>query len=851
MSFKHLLFASLLMSAGTVAARDVHGVNGYYNWTAAQMEADANIQFGPEGFKWAQWNPSYVYEGDYLKWRLGVHNTTFEPEKGGFQFRSRIDWREKISGDGFMTMTPQYPVFVAKISIPMQTNATKGNANNWWAEFFWHNPYTGQQDFDMPHDGGGGFWGFAKALDVVKAACPWQKDELGRDSVYLYNSDKNDPTVSIRYNGGDKTAQPNDTVWYMKRLPVTYDKDKCEIVFAVNFASIRDSSQLALETRRLIDRVPIKISHFSLGCITRADTLYVELDENGDTISTRTKTLDEVPCVYVKWIKTYPSMDAVIKSLTEENNWGDGPVEDPQKSVLNTALYKAEVVIREFVNYDGDANDKYAALNQAQKEANDVYNKEGATTDEYVEQIKKLETAVADFYSAVNPSKDLVYNYVRTSDATTSLYALSEETTKDNYTGRLLALGANEGALPLTFVPVGESNGQVAYNLKSSEGTVVQCTDGTLMLVKNASDAAAFTFADHDGYGLYDMKCGSFYYYKSGYELKCVDAFPDTDYDGMQPYLFQIEDALASYNPSDDEKADLFEAWEFNGEPEEDPSTKGEINGVPMVMGEYGQTFMLDGWRMQRWRMQSRVNKGVYQADNGEELSCLKLTAAETYDSYDGTSLGLETVYPSSSGMRREGGIFTNFYDRDPEGGVRDESCLINFNAGVRRYLAIKLKCTNPEMTIEKMNFLNKPETASSEFAVSLADAEAKGDVYYWDLLRYISVGKLAYVSQYFSAAGLQKDDAMYIDWIRTYESVDDIPTESFAAAVNDVKEDNGELKVFVTGNTINIFTEESGNIYTVDGICVAEFNGTAHETVQPGIYIIRAGSESKKVMVK
>ena len=126
-----------------------------------------------------------------------------------------------------------------------------------------------------------------------------------------------------------------------------------------------------------------------------------------------------------------------------------------------------------------------------------------------------------------------------------------------------------------------------------------------------------------------------------------------------------------------------------------------------------------------------------------------------------------------------------------------------------------------------------------------------KGDVYYWDLLKYISVGKMPYVGQYLSSTGFQKDDALYIDWIRTYESVDDIPTESFATAVNDVKEDNGELKVFVTGNTINIFTEESGNIYTVDGICVAEFNGTAHETVQPGIYIIRAGSESKKVMVK
>ena len=49
-------------------------------------------------------------------------------------------------------------------------------------------------------------------------------------------------------------------------------------------------------------------------------------------------------------------------------------------------------------------------------------------------------------------------------------------------------------------------------------------------------------------------------------------------------------------------------------------------------MGEHGQTFMLDGWRMQRWRMWSRVNKGTYKSEDGEDLGCLELTAAETYD---------------------------------------------------------------------------------------------------------------------------------------------------------------------------------------------------------------------------
>ena len=623
-------------------------------------------------------------------------------------------------------------------------------------------------------------------------------------------------------------------------------------MLAFNFAAIKDSAQdLRLESMRLLDRVPIKISKFLVCAIVRADTLKVEYDGEGNVVSSTVKTLDEMPYVDIKWIKTFHSMTEFEKSLTAENNWGDGPVENPQKGVLNTALYEAETVIKGFENYMGAADEAYAALKSVHAEGDVIYNKADATTEEYLTAIENINAAVEEFYSYVNPSEKLVYNYIRTSDAATSLYALADEVTKDSYTGRPLALGANESAIPLTFVPVGESGGQQAYNLKSKDGVVVQCTDGTLLLVKGSSTAAAFTFADRDGYGLFDMKCGSFYYYKSGYELKTVNAFPEVSYDDMQPYLFQIEDALESYNPTEDEKSGLFEAWEFNGEAEEDPSTKGTINGAELVMGEHGQTFMLDGWRMQRWRMWSRVNKGTYKSEDGEDLGCLKLTAAETYDSFDGTSLGNATVYPASPSMRREGGVFTNFYDRDPAGGVRDESCLVNLNPGVRRYLAIKCKGTNPDITVDVFNFLSKPETSATDFALNLADAEAKGDVYYWDLLKYISVGKMPYVSQYFSTMGFQKDDALYIDWIRTFETEEDIPSESFATAISDVQADGDGLKVFVTGRTINVFTAEAGAIYTVDGMRVASFEGTVHQTVLPGMYIVRAGDAVKKVLVR
>ena len=836
-------------------ARDVHGVNGYYNWTAAQMQANALMDFGPEGKQWAQWNPSFKFEGDYVRSIPGVHQTEFKPENGGFLLRSRLDWREKVKGEGFMTITPDYPVFVAKLSIPRQTKNTKANESDYWIEFFWHNPYTGAQDVDMENEQGGGTWGFKKGLDVVKGHAPWAKDALGRDSIFLYNRDRNDSTLSVRVNTGDNelTAQKNDTVWYMKRLHVTEDQEKCEIIVAVNFGSIRDSSSMALPSHRLIDRVPVKISHFSIGFITRGDTMYAETDAEGDTIVKRARTPEEMPYMNIKWLKTFPSMDAVVKSLTAENNWGDGPVSNPQKDILNTALYEAEKVIKGFQNYMGDADEAYAALKEVHGRADVVYNKADATTEEYLSAIEEVNAAVAEFYSYVNPAEDLIYNYIRTADNGTSLYVSTSEVTKDTYTGYPLALGANESATPLTFVPVGESNGQLAYNLKGKDGVVVQCTDGTLLMVKGTDDAATFTFADRDGEGSFDMKCGSFYYYKSGYELKPVKEFPEfssEDYDSMIPYCFLIEDALGSYVPTDDEKSGLFEAWEFNGEAEDDPSTKGTINGAELVMGEHGQTFMIDGWRMNRWSMWSRVDKGVYDSEDGQ-LGCLKVTVAGTYDTFDGMSMGNTTVYPSGAALRREGGVFEPFYERNPVGDVRDESCLVNLNPGVRRYLAIKCMGTNPDMTISVFNFLPKADTQAEGFALNLADAHAKGDVYYWDLLRYGTVGKLPFLSQYMTLQGFGQGDAFYIDWIRTYATVDDIPSESFVTGVRDVQADGGDLKVFVTGRTINVFTAEAGGIYTVDGTRVAAFEGTAHETVCPGIYIVRAGAAVKKVIVR
>ena len=60
-------------------------------------------------------------------------------------------------------------------------------------------------------------------------------------------------------------------------------------------------------------------------------------------------------------------------------------------------------------------------------DADVVYNKSDATTEEYLSAIENINAAIAEFYSYVNPSENLVYNYIRTSDAATSLYAAQSE----------------------------------------------------------------------------------------------------------------------------------------------------------------------------------------------------------------------------------------------------------------------------------------------------------------------------------------------------------------------------------------------------------------------------------------
>ncbi|MDP4276196.1 MAG: hypothetical protein Q8914_01050, partial [Bacteroidota bacterium] len=388
---------------------------------------------------------------------------------------------------------------------------------------------------------------------------------------------------------------------------------------------------------------------------------------------------------------------------------------------------------------------------------------------------------------------------------------------------------------------------------------VVQCTNGKLLLVKG-QQGSVFSFGQRDVEGKgYDIKCGTYYYYMDvNGSLACTTDVPvnKANFDAVSPYYFNIVDALTDYKNkvSEEEKTGLFKTWEFNATPVEDPSTHGYVtdslgNSTEKFMSEYNDTKMVDGWRMSRWRAYTRVNQEKVATTSGTD-TCLVLSTAPVYDNFDGSQTGLTYDLSAGPAMRYDFGTQKPFYARDPS--PRDSSHAIYLNAGYTRYIAMKWKGTNDNISLGQLNFL-LPTGQNGLNITSTNAAGIKGDVLYWDMLQCGAVvGKQLYTSAFFSTLGFEKTtDKIYIDWMRTYDSVDAIPTENLTLAdgvSHSVVPDR--VKAFVDGHVINVFSE-NGAVYSITGALVARVSGVAHVTVASGVYLIRSGSAVEKVVVK
>lgn len=819
---KFLLLASMALLSTAVQARDIHGVKGYYNYTAAQLQQDGLCRVdGGTGNKDKNWLPAVNFNDGYVESVLGVGDAS----KNWWRMTTYLNYRAQ---DQNLKITKNYPVVAFKFSLPKNVNE---EAINMTIEHWWKNPYDGKYS-TMTYENGLGINGVGsngrnewatmwrgKKITNSKAGLMVDRDscKMAGDNKYdkwLTNQDEG--IAYMMRTGNYGTAASKDTSAVVMRLPDSAP-DKDEFVLLLNYYSIADNSDEAKESKRLLDRMDIESVGYHI--------MFFGYSNVEDAI--------EAPTAYIKWMKTFTSVQDAMDKITLANNYGDG-TESVAKTQLNYSLYYAEQALAGFkyLNSDVDVvdNEAYKAYKEAYNAANEVYNSGSSSDADCANANSNLQAARVAFNQQVDLPSGLVYNYLKSATGQGAIIVGNDDVTIGGTIGKPLTIGNADAAQALSFVATGQVvNGQKSYNLKSATGAVMQASDGTLLLVEGAT-GSPFTFSKRDNEGnAFDIHCGDYYYYLDGdgqlAKEKEITSDVAEDFEALSAYLFTVDDAIGDYqkNASAEEKIGLDLGWEFNDAPEEDPGTRGMIDGEEKVMSENSETKMVSHWRMSRWRAFSRVNQETVKNSDGTDATCLVLSTAPTYDNWDASQTGIVNDYSAPAAMRLDHGTETPFYVRDPN--PRDDAYAYNINAGINRYFAIKM--THGDAEFNTMTFIGQ----GLDITINLENATGKkGDVLYWDLLQNgFAVGKNTFTSAFFSPKGFtQANTKLYVDWMRTYPTIEDIPEESFAEGVaSGITEVSAEKLA------------NDGKYYNLQGMQVSK--------PQKGIYI----QNGKKIVVK
>ena len=591
--------------------------------------------------------------------------------------------------------------------------------------------------------------------------------------------------------------------------------DEANYICILNYGSIEDTVSVengGAESRLLLDRTSIESIGFHIMFFGY-------------------KTIEgckEAPYAKVKWMKTFAIYEDAMNSLTADNNWGDG-TESAAKSQLNYQLYYAEQDLNGFAFRNSDPatpdDPAYVAYQTAYNEASAIYAKAGATDAEYEAAVKALQEARAALLAAADLPTGLYYNYVKSATGSGALIVSSDGN---------IVIGANDAAAAFSFVPsTVKIQGQQAYRLVTENGEVVQGTDDTLSIAAGTT-GSNFTFAERDteGHG-FDLKCGEYYYYidQDGQLAAAKEIIVDKDdYDKLSAYLFTIEDALPDYasKASAEQKSGLAEGWEFNAAPVDDPGTRGIVDGEVKQMREYAETKQIEGWRMSRWRPFSRVNQVTVKNSDESDAVCLSLTVASVYDNWDASQTDIQNDFTNPAAARMDGGTEEPFYVRDPN--PRDATYAYNINAGIKRYMAVKMRGTD-DCGFGTLNIFDGLNNKNVLVSIDQLKGQ-KGDVLYFDLLQCgFPMGKQQWTALFFSPTGFTSADSkILIDWLRFYDSEDAIPEESFAADA---------IGSGIEGLTPSLSTKGEESIYNLNGQRVAK--------PAKGLYIVNG----KKIVIK
>lgn len=849
MKLKSLLLALVLIATQQAMAIDIHGVNGYYNYTAAQMKADGvTFPMFSDGQKVQGWfNPDAQFDGDYVKFVMGLNSTTLTTANVGKFATSTtqaMPWRVSFKWLPAepVRITKNYPVVAWKFSLP--ENSIDSAYIDMFCEHWIVNPTTGKEEtltnrWGDKDNADKCYWDPLKGLSSNGRCSYWAKYPglMVEDESSVLGSLKMDSCcaqtnwkatdLKLHNNGfiydGYLNQTRNDytgTSMEFIRLPKEAG-EKAEFIVLINYYCIPDTAEDKAASNRLLDRIDyleIPRQHFNFWCL--ADTL------NADG---SVKTDAEKPTVYMKWMKTFASIEAAEAAITAANNWGDG-AESTEYTALTYQLYYAEQMLKgyQWRNEDPEnpTDEPWIALKAAYDEANAVYTASTSDDAAYSAANDVLSAARTAFYEAVDLDKSLVYNYMSTISGN---IIVGSEVSVGGLTGKALSLGSSEAKVAFSFAATGNvQNGQKTYRLKTTDGVVAQASDGTLVLVTDGSvEGSVFTFSDRDGGGNYDMKCGDYYYYLADGMLACtktIDESVYSDYDALTAYFFSMTDALDDYKATASTDG-LFAGWEFNSTPEADPSIVGD--------NEQGSK-MIDHWRKSRWRMQSQTTQETVKGADGSDATCICLTSTPVYDAFDGSE-SFTNDYSTPAAMRYDSGTEDPVYARDPS--PRDSTLAYTIDAGATRYFAIKMKGTD-DVEFGTLTFLNLGTQSVTISADQMTGQ--KGDVLYWDMLNSgFGVGRVLFTSAFFSPTGFTSADSkLYVDWMRTYESIDEIPEESFSTSIFD-----GITTVNASSNSL-----QGSAIYNLDGRMIGTYGKTQ---VPAGVYVVKSNGEAKKVVIK
>lgn len=844
----YLLSFLLCLCCSAFAQDAIHGIDGYYNWTPTQLKADGVLNIGGNGKKVSGWWPEFSYTDDmqYVKYYYGINGGKDESRGGGYDMRSAWTVKELMTGEGIMNVTSAYPVIAFKFSLPVNNESTAPGVDAYMEpEFSWYHPESedgmnpGQTSgnkyrIQLPGLDNNGRYRFLQFSHELK-------DTLGRDSAQLNRG--NNGYDTYRKHTDTNLSPDEQVLWHIVRLNPGCD-DHADFVLALNLYTIPSTVD---PTKRMLDLYDIKMKEMSFGVLNvRADTILY--DSNGDTL--RTKTREEMPYAYIKWIKTFPSIEAFDATLNAENNWGDGQPVDPNKAVLNSELYRMRLLIR---NYQ--FSDQISVLQTAYDAAVAVYNNTASTTEDYKAQVEAMQTAHQQFLSVIayNEPSGMSRFYSLTG---MGLGLSSQEVTIGNYTGRALELVDAENTVDFLLTQTGEVGGQKCYSVKTSGGTMVQATDGSLLFVDASQLANKEAIAnlvmsnrgtvDNPGY---DLKVGNmFYYYDEENGFTATTEMPDAEsIDELSNYLFFPQPAEA-YDPSDHDNTKYpmtsgeGSFCEFNDpvEMKLEPAYEASFNlfewdpAAKATAIERATQPMMEGWSRNGWSQRSDLTSAV--ADNGEK--CMKVSIRATYDDIHSDSVNVveSTTDFTQEGQQavsimREHGVYSSALNRVPGGNqVCDSLYGINLNSGINRYFAIKWKGTNENIKFNGIVFYVRKTVEEPNATTPI---EQRGDVYIFDLLEAgIPYGDRIACAQYTSWKGLTSEkEAVYVDWMRFYNDLASIPTETLSiTTVNSVKEITQQI------NAKRQYFDLQGRIV---------------ENPQRGLYIMKFGNETRKVMIK